>query len=692
VQGASFIADFALVLAVGAATSVVARRLRQPTILGYLLAGLIVGPYIPIPLFADPHRVEAMAEFGVVLVMFAVGLEFRIRRLVQVLPVSGFTGVVQIAFLAWTGHALGRAFGWSDIESSFLGASLAISSTMVVSKVFDSRPVDADVRQHVFGVLVIQDVVAIVLIGVMTAVAAGAGLDGREISSTLTQLGLVLLLLLGGGLLVVPRLVRALTQTATPEIRAVVSVGLCFAIAGVADALGFSVALGAFVAGILVAESGVGHDVERTVQPLRDVFAAIFFVSIGMTVDPLRAWEHAGSTAIVAAAIVVAQFVSVGVAGLLSGVGLRRSIVSGLALGQIGEFAFILTAIGRESGIARPELQAIVVTAAAVTAFTTPVLLGASDRIVHVIDSRMPSSMRTLLNLYTEWLDRIRMEAPTSEQQRDVRRALRAVIVDGIVLVLLLQITVSWLARLSELLMNQLSIDPDSALILTWILTAVLSLPFMLGLVRSTWVLSSLAPRTILRDTVLPTPAGRLVERMLRVMIRLLVVLGLGVPVAAVLQPLAGSGSSAFALSVVLAIIAIFLWKTAGSVNPELQSAAQQIASALARQTTREGEATITHEDLVPGLDRVVSLPIDGQASAAGRTLAELDLRAKTGATVIAIIRSGRRVLMPAGEARVSPGDTLALTGTPEAIERAHAILLGKGSTDFEIPDEHAVS
>lgn len=681
---ASFITDFALVLAVGALTSVLARRFRQPTILGYLLAGLIVGPYIPIPLFADPDRVETMAEFGVVLVMFAVGLEFRIQRLVAVLPVSGFTGLVQIAFLAWTGHALGQAFGWSSVESSFLGASLAISSTMVVSKVFDSHPVDADVRQHVFGVLVIQDVVAIVLIAIMTAVAAGTGLDGAEIWGTLTQLGLVLLVLLGGGLLVVPRLIRALTRSASAEIKAVVSVGLCFALAESANALGFSTALGAFVAGILVAESGLGREVEHVIQPLRDVFAAVFFVSIGMTVNPAEAAGHAGATAIVAGAIIGAQFLSVSVAGLLSGVGLRRSLVSGLALGQIGEFAFILTAIGREAGVAPPELQPIIVTAAAVTSFTTPVLLTWSEKIVHLADSRMPSSVRSLLNLYTEWIERIRTRDPGSELQRNLRRALRAVVVDGFVLILLLEVSVSWLARLSEVLTIQFDIDPNSARISTWTATAVLCLPFLVGLIRNTWVLSTLAPRSILSDPVASSPGGRLADRMLRVMIRVLVVFGLGVPVAAVVQPLAGSASGGILLALILGATGVFVWKTAGSVTTELQSGALQIAIALARRSGSVQEATLTDESLLPGLDRVVSLPIPSTAHASGRTLGELDLRARSGATVIALIRGGRRILLPAGDTPISAGDTVALTGPPEAIERAQGLLLGGHSSDLD--------
>ena len=295
----NFVVDLAIVLSVAGVTSVLARLLGQPSILGYLLAGFIVGPYIPIPVFADPQRVQELAEFGVLLVMFAIGLEFRISKLMSVLPLSGLTGLIQVSFLVWCGFSVGHLIGWNTVQSVFLGASIAISSTMIVSKVFEDHPPAPQVRQYVLGVLVVQDVLAIVLIAATTAIAAGGGLAPMQLVTTIGGLAAVLFGMLVGGMLVVPRLMRAVVRLRSPEISAVVSVGLCFGLAELAATFGYSVALGAFIAGMLVAESGQGVTVEHLIRPLRDVFAAVFFVSVGMTVDPFQAFDSIGVTLLV---------------------------------------------------------------------------------------------------------------------------------------------------------------------------------------------------------------------------------------------------------------------------------------------------------------------------------------------------------------------------------------------------------
>jgi len=234
VDHGTFLADLALVLCVAAPTGLLFRVLRQPPILGYLLAGLVVGPHTPLPLFADPERIHALSEFGVVLVMFSVGLEFSIARFMKVLPTSGLTALVQISAMAWAGYELGQLFGWGGVTSLFLAAALAISSTMVVAKVFDEQPTDPAVRELVFGVLVVQDVVAIALLAVLSAVAAGASVTAEQLGQTVLELGGFLVALLLGGMLVVPRLVRYVARIGTPDIVVVTAGALCFGLARLA--------------------------------------------------------------------------------------------------------------------------------------------------------------------------------------------------------------------------------------------------------------------------------------------------------------------------------------------------------------------------------------------------------------------------------------------------------------------------
>lgn len=677
-HGSAFFADLALVLGVAGVTAVVARSIRQSTVLGYLLAGLIVGPYLPIPVFADSERVAALAEFGVVLVMFALGLEFRVAKLLRVLPISGLTGLVQVAFLAWCGFTVGTLLGWRTIESVFLGASLSISSTMVVSKVFDQVEVERDARQFVLGVLVVQDVLAIVLIAVLTAVVAGSGLGPGELLATLGRLAAVLLALTVGGMLVVPRLVRVVARLGSREILVVVAVGLSFGLARLAQELGYSAALGAFLAGILVAESGRASAVEPLVQPLRDVFAAVFFVSVGMSVDPRLAAEHVPTTVLVFAVVVLAQFGSVSVAGLLSGLGIRRSVTAGLALGQIGEFSFILAAIGVEGGVVRPELQSVLVTVAVLTAFTTPLFVGAAGRVVHSVDRRLPHRVQHLLSLYGSWVDRFRAGQRDPASRTPVRRAVRALGIDALGLLLLLAGCVAWLADVAGWVEARFLLPAWGALGAVVAVVVAAGAPLLVGLVRNTAKLASWIGDSVLARYDEPSPAARLAAHSSRVMVVLGLLLAVGMPSIAVLRPLLDAAYGMASLALVVTGIGVHLWRNAGAMETEYRSGVEGLAELVARQA-QEGsgraEPAAGAPALPPGLETARSLPVREGCAAVGRTLADLDLRARTGATVVAIQRADAQLLLPTGRERLEVGDTLALVGSGGAIARARELL-----------------
>jgi CPA2 family monovalent cation:H+ antiporter-2 len=389
-----------------------------------------------------------------------------------------------MGILMWAGASLGLALGWNTVEALFLGASIAISSTMVVSSVFAQRPVTAPVRQHVLGVLVLQDVVAIALIAAMTAVAAGGGLQPRELATTLAELAATLAGMLVIGMLVVPPMVRAVARLDSPETMTVAATGLCFAMALLAERLGYSVALGAFIAGILVAESGQGHKTEHVIGPVRDMFAAIFFVSIGMTVDPMEAWRHLSLSLMVFGLVVAAQLTSVTLAGVMSGMGLRRSLIAGCALGQIGEFAFIIGGIGIAAGAARPELQPILVTVAVLTAFTTPQMLRVAEPMVAAIDRRMPHAVQHFLGMYEEWFERLRAEKAT--ERPPLRRAVKAFAFDGGALIALAAITALSIGSATRWLAARFALSEDDARWIGHAAVLLLAAPLAFGLVRNT--------------------------------------------------------------------------------------------------------------------------------------------------------------------------------------------------------------
>jgi CPA2 family monovalent cation:H+ antiporter-2 len=695
VHNGSFVNDLATVLGVAAVTFVVFRKLGQPAVLGYLLAGLIVGPYIPFPLFADPHRIHALSEFGVVLVMFAIGIEFRIARLLRVLPVSGATASMQIGVLFWLGFVAGSWLGWTTVQSLFLGASVCISSTMIVSAVFEERAVSPDVREMALGILVLQDVAAIALIATMTVVANGGGLSAADLAVTLGRLALVLVSLLTAGLFVVPRATQALVKLDSSEALVVGASGLCFAMAALATWLGYSVALGAFIAGILVAESGHGEEVEHAITPLKSFFSAVFFVSIGMTVDPRLALSHAGAALLVSALVIAGQLVSVTLGGLLSGNGLRRSLGAGLALGQIGEFAFIIVGIAEAAGQAPEALSPIVVTVAVLTAFTTPIAIGLAPRLVHAIDHILPARLQNLLVVYEGWFARIGAARAREQGPSPSKQAGRAIVLDGL---LLLGLLGAWRfkghagARLFERLTLDwgVAVSHQAADYAVSALALLVTLPLFYHLLRSTDQLARVAARQAFEapadadDDPDPTLLvdRRESERLLLAAFRTTVLLGVGLPAAALSRSLLGTPYLALGVFVLTLPLVLRSWFAAGRLDTTIRSATEAALDILARQRAAESLAPVPPgvpartSQLLPGSENLHRCHLQEGMPAVGQTLAKLDLRARTGAAVLAVHRPGHDVLIPSGSEPLLADDVLVLAGSPESLEAARSLLM----------------
>ena len=693
-HGASFVADFALVLGVAAVTALLAQRFRQPTILAYLLTGLVVGPYMPIPLFADHERVEALAEFGVVLVMFAVGLEFSIAKLVRVLPTSGTTGLVQVGFLAWCGFAAASALGWGRVESVFLAGALCISSTMVVTRVFAGNNVPDDVRAHVLGILVVQDVLAIVIIAALTGIAAGGALEPYALLLVLAKLAAVLTGILAIGLVVVPRLVRYVDSLGSDEVLVVVIIGLCFSIGYLAEALGYSVALGAFVAGVLVAESRRQARIEHLIAPLRDIFAAVFFVSIGMSFDPRTALAQLPIALALTAVVVIGHLLSVTTAGVLSGSGLRKSLFSAFSLGQIGEFAFIIAGVGISAGVAPQELQPILLMVAVTTAFTTPLMIRSAERLVQIIDHQCPDRILQLLSLYEQWFVRVRGLTKRAGPPRSrAWSALRYLVIDAVAAVLIGMLALSWFSELHAALTRATGWPSDivSAVIGSGIATCVL--PLLVGVARNTLALSATLADHVTRDSAAGDSTGlRLVRRLIRTTVHILVTLAVGLPAAALLRPLL---PGPFGLPIVLAVSAGFvvaLIRDFRGLESELRSGAERIARELAQEDDEPSSPLAQDEERpsadappaaskgpfpFPGFEAVKLWTVPEDARASDATLADINLRAATGVVVLTVQRGDDIVTLPTGSQELKPGDVLGLWGPPNALGIAEMLLQG---------------
>lgn len=682
--GHAFLQNLALVLCVAAVTTVLFQRLRQPVVFGYLLAGMIVGPHIPVPLVADVAMVRTLSELGVILLMFSLGLEFSLRRVVQVATTSGLAALAETSVMLGVGYLVGQALGWSEIESVFTGAILAISSTTIIAKAFAEQGVHGRVTEVVFGILIVEDLIAILLVAVLTAVAAGGALTTVQLGITSVRLALFLLGLVGVGMLVVPRLVRTIAKTGQTETLLVAGVGICFAAALVALNFGYSVALGAFIAGSLVAESGEGTRVELLVRPVRDLFVAIFFVAVGMLIDPRVVGDHWLAILVLTAVVVIGKVFAVTVAAFLSGNGLRHSVQAGMSLAQIGEFSFIIAAVGTATGAVRPFLYPVAIAVSALTTLITPWLIRAAGPTAVYVDRKLPAPLQTFVALYGSWIERLRGTPRSQGGGARIRKLGRLVALDVALLLLVIVGAALETRRATTLLAESTGLSMRYARLGVSVAVAAVLVPLVVGLVRTTWRLAfALAVRALPAAQIGRVDFARAPRLSLVTTLHLAMLLAVGAPVLAITQPFLHGLPSFAVLAAVGVLLTAILWRSARNLQGHAQAGAQVIVAALAQQVKRgESDDELARamdqmKALLPGLGEPAPLVVSAQSPAVGRTLKELNLRGLTGATVLCIARLGsdEEARIPTGMERLRAGDVLALAGSHDAVAAARALV-----------------
>ena len=681
-----FLRSLTVVLAVAAVTTVLFQRLRQPVVLGYLIAGLIVGPHVPIPLVANPDVVQTLSELGVILLMFSLGLEFSLRKLMAVGPTAGLTALFQSSLMVWLGFTIGRLFGWTPLESLFAGAVIAISSTTIIARAFDEQGITGTLREFVVGVLIVEDLIAVLLMAVLTAVASGSGLAAGPLIGTVARLVAFLVILLAVGLMVVPRAIRAIARLNRRETTLVASIGICFTVALLAQAFGYSVALGAFLAGSLVAESGEEQQIERLVEPVRDVFAAVFFVSVGMLIDPALVARHWVAVVTLTATVVVGKIVGVSLGAFLTGVGMRTSVRAGLSLAQIGEFSFIIAALGLTLHATGDFLYPVAVAVSALTTLLTPWMIRASEPIAAWVDHKLPKPLQTFAALYGSWLEELRARRPAPAAQLGLRRLLRLLVLDAALIAGIIVVTSASIRAVVTFAGDRLGLSEVLARSLALAFAIAVSAPFCIGVVRVSQKLGLTLARL-----ALPAEKDRRVDfaaaprRMLIVTFQLASVLLVGLPLLALTQPFLPGALGAIVLAVLMVVLSVAFWRSATNLQGHVRAGAEVILEALAAQSRprstpaggRVGEDTLEEvHRLLPGLGTLSAVRLEPGSAAVGRTLSELNLRGRTGATVLAVTRRDGGVLVPAATERLREGDVLALAGTREAIAAARAAML----------------
>jgi CPA2 family monovalent cation:H+ antiporter-2 len=642
---------------------------------------MIIGPHIRIPLVADPQTVRALSELGVILLMFSLGLEFSIRKLVQVSQKAGAVALFECSIMVSVGYLVGQMLGLTRMESIFVGAIVGISSTTIIVKAFQEQKVKGRVTELVFGILIIEDLIAIFLLTILTTISRSGAVSPTDIVVTAMRLAMFLAALIGFGILIVPRAIRAVQKLGQPETTLVASIGICFAAALIALAFGYSVALGAFIAGSLVAESGHETEIETLVRPVRDMFAAIFFVSVGMIIDPRALTEHWKAVLVLTLAVIIGKVLAVTIGAFLAGHGRRTAMKAGMSLAQIGEFSFIIASVGVASGVVRTWLYPVAIGVSAITTLTTPLLIKLSNRAAASIDRWLPEPIQTVAALYGSWIERVRSSPRIPTERSGTNRNIRIILLDAaLIITVVIGVDVE-IDRLSQILGSMTGMTADRVRFMVVLIAGLVTVPLIYGLITSARALGNRLARRAFADAqkgkVDPADAPR---RALVILVQVAVVLAVGIPVVAITEPFLPPYQGAFVLAVLMLLLLVALWRNASNLQGHARAGAQIIASALANQMASidgASDETTLLEDvnaILPGLGEPVAIRVIPQSIAVGKSLAQLNLRGATGATVLAIRRGVEQIPTPLGREVIRANDVVAVAGAHDALAVARAI------------------
>ncbi len=662
----ALVRDLAVVLVTGGIVTTLSHRLRQPVVLGYVLAGMIIGPHTPpFALVHDAHSIETLAELGVILLLFSIGLEFNVRKLRRVGAVALAGAAFEIPVMIWLGFSAGRLAGLGTTESTFLGAILSISSTTIIAKALaELDRTREEFARVVMGILIAEDLAAIVMLVVLASLAHHGEVALAQAATALGGVTLFVVTTAVVGFLVGPRLLSAVDRPGTREVLTVTTLGICFGTAILARELGFSTALGAFLAGAILAETRQAHAIEERIESVRDMFSAIFFVTVGMQIDPRMIAAHAPLVLAIAALTVAGKVFSCSLATVACGYGPRTALRVGLALGQIGELSFLIAALGREAGVVSEALYPLTVAVSAVTTLSTPYQIRGADRLADVLAPLAPLRLRTLLAFYRERLARRRKTPVSREARRSIARGFVS-----ITIVIACCFATGRLRALAAAHGVSALVLPGDVDVLIVSAGGLVALPALAGIGRSA--------KRLAVEWLGPLAEGG-PGRVLVEAVRLGLVIGSGALVLALATPLLPGALPLAIVAVVVGGSAIVFWRTVGDVQTRAEARLRSVLS----DAGLEPEATKARDEVLalasanyPFEVAIEDFVVPFTETACNAAIRELGLRQRTGATIAAVFRDEQSMVNPDPALVLEPGDLLVLLGSTEQVARALAEL-----------------
>lgn len=634
------IQDLAVILGTAALASVIFQKLRLPVMLGYLVAGFLVGPYVPfLPSVADPETMRGWAEVGVIVLLFTIGLEFSLRKLAHAGKTAVPAGVFQFFVMLGLGFLTGKALGWDNLNSLFLGGIVSIASTTVIFRVLgDMDLMNRSFVPLVVGVLLVEDVLAVLLIVLLTTVAVTRTLEGSALLWTTGQIVFFLVLWVVLGTFLVPRFVGRIARELSEEMTLVVGLGLCFLMVIVAVHSGFSPALGAFVMGSLLSETAIGPKLHDIIKPVRDLFGAVFFVSVGTLADPSVATEAPGTILAVAAVTLLGRSLVASLGAILAGEPIGRSLRAGFCLAQIGEFSFIIATLGVSLNVTDPWLPSVTIAVAALTMMLAPIFMARSTRWSMIIQNWIPEHWHVALEGY-----RLRVHhGPSGFLGPEFRDLAVKVLVNAVLIVAITLGTGLLLIPMAEAMFG------SSGAAVCGFGALLAAAPFFWGLVAGAApVESEWRPGAILTA--------------------LRVVLALSLLIFMVNRFFPGPAANLSLLAI--ALTAPFWGRRFARriyLNLEKQLAAQFLGEA---RMHADGQPALAPWDAT-----LAEFTVPAGSDLVGRTLLDSALKERYGVAITMIERGSQRILAPGRDTIIFPGDHLFMIGTDAQLDDASSL------------------
>ncbi|RZL50638.1 MAG: sodium:proton antiporter [Pedobacter sp.] len=652
------IADLGLILAAAGIITLLFKKIKQPLVLGYIIAGLLVGPHINIiPTVSDNKSITIWGEIGVIFLLFSLGLEFSFKKLVKVGGSASITAIVKVLFIILGGYLIGKAMGWSDMDSIFLGGIISISSTMITLKAFEELGVKhKKFAGLVFGVLIVEDLVAILILVLFSTMAVSQQSAGPEMIKSILKLGFFLVLWFLGGIFLVPTFLKATKKLMNDETMLVVSLGLCLVMVILADKVGFSPALGAFIMGSILAETTQAERIEHLTKSVKDLFAAVFFVSVGMLINPSLLVEYALPIFLITLIIVLGKIVFTILGALLAGQPLKTSVQAGMSLAQIGEFSFIIATLGVSLKVTSDFLYPIAVAAAAVTTFTTPYLIKLSEPFYNFLNRKLPQ----------KWIAGIERYSSSTEgitTLSDWKVLLRSYIFNTIIHAVIIISIILLAARfLNPFIANKLDIGTSSTII-SVIISFILMSPFL-------WALSiRRIQKTAYSHLWLNKKYTRGPLIAIEVFRILLGIFFVGFLMYEFFDTWVAAG---IALALVVLVMIIFSRKLQSFYN-KLENRFMLNLNARENRTPK----------ILPWDTHLTEITVAPESELVGKTLVDLKIREQYGVNIAMIERGKINISTPSRDERLYPHDKLLIIGTDEQLANIKPFFEGKIDEDL---------